>query len=108
MSVLFAVSAFIYLVYYLRHNRSLSKLYARFRIKSGMTGAHAVSLQYSKFNILIFIFSAGFIATQIITWSTGTLGSAGLMRYFVGIMPMMAISSGLGLDWMRERLVSKS
>ncbi len=108
ISVLFAVSAIIYLVHNLRHNRLVSKLYERFRIKSGMTGANAVFLRYSRFNILLLTFSVGFIATQVITWSTGTLGSAGLMRYFVGIMPMMAIFSGLALTWLRESLAFKS
>jgi hypothetical protein len=54
--------------------------------------------KYRKEIVLAAIFALGFFATQVITWKFGLFGSAGLMRYFISILPFMIIVSGIGLD----------
>jgi Gpi18-like mannosyltransferase len=50
-------------------------------------------VKISNIQILLYAWSIGFIITQIITWKFGILGSAGLMRYFVSVLPFMIILS---------------
>lgn len=60
------------------------------------------------FLILIFLLTSGFIFLQMLFWSSGRFGSAGLMRYFVSIMPLMGIFSGLTIDRLYSLLPHKN
>lgn len=60
--------------------------------------------KYRKEIVLAATFAIGFFATQVITWRFGLFGSAGLMRYFISILPFMIIVSGIGLDDLTQYL----
>jgi len=67
-----------------------------------------VSFKYFKFNKelwLIYISAFGFITTQIITWRFGLLGSAGLMRYFVSVLPIMSILASVFVFWSVRKIL---
>ncbi len=55
---------------------------------------------YYRFLMYIWVLFSGFLIIEAILWKFGMLGSAGLMRYFVGVLPFMIIVSSYGVIWM--------
>ncbi len=64
-----------------------------------------LSIDHFKELFFLFLLTSGFILIQIVLWRFGLFGTAGLIRYFISVLPFMVIVVCLFLKFLLNRNV---